>query len=106
MSTCLFTSRENPSSSPPKKQPQPQNPRPIDSDAPIHRTNMAAIECNCPVIVPGKMIVLVRAAGISVIGITTWQNGVSPSIMFAWVNAIPPLTSTRWLMKETTKTTA
>ena len=54
-------------------------------------------------IVPGKMIVLVRAAGIRVIGITRWQNGTSHRMIFSWLRDMLPRTSNMWEMKETTK---
>jgi len=66
---------------------------------------MLAIDAKLPIIVPGKIIVLVSAAGIRVIGIAIWQNGTSPSIMLAPLIAILPLTSMRCEMKEITKHT-
>jgi len=52
------------------------------------------------------MMVLVNAAGMMVMGITMWQNGVSPAAMSDVDRAMLPRTSMRLAMKLMTNVTA
>ena len=70
----FFVIEENPSSKPPKKHNQLQNPLPIARDEPTHSVTKNA-KLACPSIKdPGKIITLLIAAGIIVIGSASGQK--------------------------------
>ena len=73
----FFQNPEKPLVETPEKQNQLQNPRPRASETPLQRMNMGAIACE-PSIVPGKLMVLVRAAGSASWGSPDGRRGYPP----------------------------
>jgi hypothetical protein len=63
------------------------------------RTTIEEILAKPPIIEPGKMIDFVNAAGIIIIGITRWQNGILHSRISAREKDIEFLIATMLLIK-------
>lgn len=73
---------------------------------PITITSMEAIAANPLRMLPGKMIVLVMAAGMIIIVVTMWQNGISHESRLLFVKAIEPRMLIRFTIKVSAKNSA